>query len=136
MRLEHIALWTSELEDVKDFYLRYFGGTAGERFHNPQYDFSSYFVSFQDGPRLELMTMPSIPRSHDDVTRQFTGYIHVAFEVESREYLDNLVRQLREDGVRILEDPHITADDYYEATVLDPDGNGVELAVLPRGLQL
>ena len=134
MKLEHIAIWTQDLERLKDFYVRYFNGVAGERFENPAYSFASYFVRFEGGSRLELMQMPSVPRSRDDVRAQFTGYIHIAFDVGTRQELESLAARLPAEGLELLEAPHVTADGYYEATVLDPDGNRVELAVMPEAM--
>ena len=55
MRIDHIALWTEHLEELRAFYVRYFGGVSGEKYVNPTKGFESYFVSFGDGSRLELM---------------------------------------------------------------------------------
>jgi lactoylglutathione lyase len=44
VRVEHIAIWTAELERMKDFYVGYFGGTAGKKYVNEAKGFESYFV--------------------------------------------------------------------------------------------
>jgi lactoylglutathione lyase len=129
MRIEHVAIWTHDLERLRAFYEDYFGAAAGAFYANPQTGFSSYFLSFEDGARLEIMHMPGIPASQDDVTRQFTGYIHLAMSVGSAEAVDALTNRLRDDGYRILSAPRTTGDGYYESVVLDPDGNRVEITV-------
>jgi lactoylglutathione lyase len=129
MKIEHIALWTKDLERLKSFYERYFRATAGAKYTNQSKQFNSYFLSFQDGSRLELMQMPSVPDSTDDVHQQFTGYIHIAMSTGSQEKVDALTHQLKKDGFEILDGPRTTGDGYYESVVLDPDGNRIEITV-------
>jgi lactoylglutathione lyase len=130
--LEHIALWTTQLERLKDFYIHHFNGVAGPRYENPSKDFASYFIAFAGGSRLEIMQMPSVPRSLDDVHRQFTGFIHIAFAPDSAGEIDQLTATLETAGCAVLERPHMTGDGYYESVILDPDGNRVELSYRPR----
>ena len=42
MRIHHIAIWTFRLEEMKEFYIRYFKGTSNEKYVNPQKGFESY----------------------------------------------------------------------------------------------
>ncbi|GIV95985.1 MAG: glyoxalase [Herpetosiphonaceae bacterium] len=125
MRIEHIALWTSRLEELKAFYETYFGARAGEKYINPTKQFESYFLSFSDGARLELMRVPGI--AGDRRRDEQAGYHHIAFAVGSREQVDALTERLRGDGYRVVGEPRRTGDGYYESVVLDPDGNRVEI---------
>ena len=129
MRIEHVAIWTHDLERLRSFYETYFAGRANAKYVNPRKQFESYFITFAAGARLELMRMAGIPQSKNDVEQQFTGYIHLAFSVGSREAVDALTDRLRHDGHRILDGPRITGDGYSESVVLDPDGNRVEITV-------
>jgi lactoylglutathione lyase len=129
MRIEHIAIWTHDLERLRSFYETYFAGRANAKYVNPRKQFESYFLTFAAGARLEIMQTPTVPPSTDDVEQQFTGYIHVAFSVDSREAVDALTDRLRQDGYRILDGPRTTGDGYYESTALDPDGNRIEVTV-------
>ena len=129
MRIEHIAIWTHNLERLRQFYETYLDGQANAKYVNPRKQFESYFLTFADGARLELMQMPAVPLSKNDVEQQFTGYIHIAFSAGSREAVDALTERLRRDGYRILDGPRITGDGYYESTTLDPDGNRIEITV-------
>ena len=129
MRIEHIAIWTHDLERLRAFYERYFGAVAGALYRNEEHGFASYFLSFADGARLELMSMATIPESRNDPLRQVTGLIHVAISLGSGEAVDRLTDRLRADGYRVLDGPRRTGDGYYESTVLDPDGNRLELTV-------
>jgi lactoylglutathione lyase len=129
MRIEHIAIWTHDLERLRHFYETYFGATANAKYVNPRKQFESYFLTFADGARLELMQRPDMPVSKNDVDQQFTGYIHIAFSIGSRAAVDALTERLRTGGYRILDGPRTTGDGYYESTTLDPDGNRIEMTV-------
>ena len=129
MHIEHVAIWTHDLERLRQFYETYFGGTANTKYVNPRKQFESYFLTFADGSRLELMQRPDVPLSKNDVEQQFTGYIHLAVSTGSREAVDALTDRLRADGYRILDGPRTTGDGYYESTTLDPDGNRIEITV-------
>lgn len=129
MKIEHIALWTKDLEKMKSFYERYFHAQAGEKYSNPKKQFESYFLSFESGSRLELMQMPNVPDSTNDVYKQFTGFIHFAISSGSKDRVDSLTLQLKNDGFEILDGPRTTGDGYYESVVLDPEGNRIEITV-------
>jgi lactoylglutathione lyase len=136
MRIEHIAIWTHDLERLRQFYETYFESRANTKYVNPRKQFESYFLTFADGARLEIMQthavqccVPTVSPSANDVEQQFTGYIHVAFSVGSREAVDALTGRLRADGYRILDGPRTTGDGYYESTALDPDGNRIEITI-------
>lgn len=126
--LEHAALWTSNLEKLKAYYVRHFGGTANAKYINPAKQFESYFISFSSGARLELMQMPNIPaNANDTIKKQHLGLIHLAFGVETRAEVDAKAAELREAGYEILSGPRETGDGYYEFETLDPDGNRLEV---------
>ena len=129
MKIEHIALWTSDLEKMKSFYEQYFQAKAGEKYTNPKKQFESYFLTFESGSRLELMQMSSVPASTNNVYKQFTGLIHFAVSTGSKERVDSLTSQLKNDGYEILDGPRTTGDGYYESVVLDPEGNRVEITI-------
>ena len=129
MHIEHIAIWTHDLERLRRFYETYFAGQANARYVNPRKQFESYFLTFASGARLELMQMPSVPASKNDIERQFMGYIHLAFAAGSREAVNAVTERLRRDGYLILDGPRTTGDGYYESTALDPDGNRLEITV-------
>jgi lactoylglutathione lyase len=129
MKIEHIAIWTRDLERLKAFYTAYFDARAGDKYVNRKKQFESYFLEFSAGARLELMSMPTIPDSANDRERQFTGLIHLAFATGSEEHVDRLTRRLERDGYRVLDGPRRTGDGYYESVVFDPDGNRIEITV-------
>jgi lactoylglutathione lyase len=127
MHIEHVAIWTRNLEGLMAFYETYFGGKSSPKYINPAHQFESYFLSFEGGARLELMHMPSVPLTLNDPHAQFTGLIHVALSVGSPESVDALTGRLQTDGFAVVSLPRRTGDDYYESCVLDPDGNRVEI---------
>jgi len=129
MKIEHIALWTKDLEKMKTFYERYFRAKAGDKYTNLKKNFESYFLSFESGARLELMQMPSVPASTNNVYNQFTGLIHFAISTGTKERVDALTIELKKDGYEILDGPRTTGDGYYESVVLDPEGNRVEITI-------
>lgn len=134
MKLEHVAIWTHQLEALKSFYERYFGATANEKytsFKDFKGTFESYFLSFDADARLEIMSLTGIPQGDNADGYESTGLTHLAFSVEKFEELDKLYDHLKKDGVTIVGEPRMTGDGYYEACVLDPDGNRVEITVTP-----
>jgi len=129
MYIEHIAIWTQDLERLKTFYETYFAAQPGPKYVNPAKQYQSYFLCFDSGARLELMFRPDIPDTQDDPVAQFTGYIHLAMAVGAETAVDELTARLRADGYPVLDGPRRTGDGYYESVVLDPDGNRIEITV-------
>ena len=126
MRIEHVAVWTNDLERLRAFYERHFDARAGARYDSSRHPgFSSYFLRFDDSDtRLELMSLGSLP---DGSEQPALGYPHIAIGVGSRAAVDALTARLAAAGIRVVTEPHETGDGYYEAVVCDPDGNLVEI---------
>jgi lactoylglutathione lyase len=128
MTLEHAALWTRQLETLRDFYVRYFDGVSNEKYINPTKGFESHFIQFDGGARLELMYRPDIPENQNDTRQaQHLGLIHLAFGVDSMAEVDQKAQEMREAGFPILSGPRKTGDGYYEFETPDPDGNRLEV---------
>jgi lactoylglutathione lyase len=126
--IEHVAIWTNDLEGLKRYYVRYFGAMANNKYRNETNNFESYFLSFASGARLELMSRPDIPDNlNDTVTKQHKGIIHLAFGVSTIEEVDAKATELQKDGYKILKGPRKTGDGYYEFETLDPDNNRLEV---------
>jgi len=128
MRIEHLALWVRDLEGMRDFYLKYFDTTSGEKYVNPAKQFTAYFILFgQDKTRLELMTRPDIIAV--DGKRGFNmGLAHFTISVGGKDRVNTLTERLRKDNYTILGEPRTTGDGYYESVVLDPEGNILEIS--------
>lgn len=128
MKLEHVAIWTTHLDRMKEYYTRFFGGIPNNKYINDEKEFESYFLSFQSGARLELMYMPGIPANHNDTVRaQHKGIIHMAFGAQSMLEVDTKAKQLKAAGYPILSGPRVTGDGYYEFETLDPEHNRIEV---------
>ena len=127
--IEHAALWTLDLERARSFYERYFKAQAGPRYVNAQKQFTTYFLSFASGARLEIMHKPTVAAALASEGSERQGYAHLAFSVGSEQAVDNLTERLHSDGYEVVDGPRRTGDGYYESVVLDPDGNRVEITV-------
>lgn len=129
MPITHIALWTSDLERLRAFYVGHFGATAGPRYANPRTGFTSYFLSFNEGARLELMHRPNLSPVSSLPAADHLGLAHFAISVGSVAAVDQLTEQLCEAGYPAVSGPRWTGDGYYESVILDPEGNRVEITV-------
>ena len=127
MKIEHVAMYVNDLEAVRDFFVKYFDAVSNEGYHNVRTDFRSYFLSFSDGARLEIMNRPDM--SDDDKALARTGYIHLAFSVGSQENVDELTKRLKADGYEVVSGPRTTGDGYYESCILGPEENQIEITV-------
>lgn len=130
MKIEHLALWATDIEQMKDFYQTYFGATANKRYVNEAKGFSSYFLTFASGARLELMQRPDVlPKPSANQAAEFLGYAHLAMAVGSETAVNDLTARLVADGYTKLDGPRHTGDGYYESVILDPEGNRIEITV-------
>ncbi|SFN54907.1 VOC family protein [Proteiniclasticum ruminis] len=125
MKIEHAALYTEDLERMRSFFMKYFEASSNELYHNPKTGFTSYFLSFQEGARLEIMNKPQMEKTGDALLR--TGFIHLAFSVGSKEKVDVLTETLRKGGYEVLSGPRITGDGYYESLILGPERIQIEI---------
>lgn len=126
-KIEHIAIRTPDLKRSRRFYEKYFDAKAGPVYHNPDKNFSSYFLEFETGARLELMHQPAGNPSVKVDQENPRGYAHLAISVGSEEAVNNLTEKLRTDGYRVKGEPRRTGDGYWESVVLDPDENLLEI---------
>ena len=127
MRIEHAAMYVNDLEAAKKFFVDYLEGKANDGYHNKNTDFRSYFISFDDGARLEIMNKPGMEDDEKHLAR--TGFIHLAFSVGSKEKVDALTKRLKDDGYEVISGPRTTGDGYYESCVVGVEGNQIELTV-------
>ena len=127
MKIDHIALYVNDLEGAKAFFENYFLATSNEGYHNKRADFRSYFLTFSDGSRLEIMTKPDLTDSGNLLDR--FGYAHIAFSAGSRDAVDELTARLNAGGYPTLSGPRVTGDGYYESCILGFEGNTIEITV-------
>ena len=127
MKIEHIAMYVNDLDAAKDFFVKYLDGKANDGYHNTKTDFRSYFISFDDGARLEIMNKSGMVDADKHLNR--TGLIHIAFSVGSKERVDELTGRLKADGYDVVSGPRVTGDGYYESCIVVIEGNQIELTI-------
>ena len=127
MKIEHVALYVNDLEAARVFFVTWLNGRSNDGDHNKTTDFRSYFITFDDGSRLEIMTKPGLADLNKPLNR--TGYVHIAFSVGNKEKVDELTEKLRSAGYEVVSDPRTTGDGYYESCVVAIEGNQIEITV-------
>ena len=127
MRIEHVALYVNELERARDFFVDRLGGRADNGYHNKNTGFRSFFISFDDGARLELMSRPDMADKQKGLNQ--TGYAHVTFSVGSKERVDELTASLAARGYTVISGPRTTGDGYYESCIVVIEGNQIEITI-------
>ena len=125
MKIEHMAMYVNDLETARDFFVKYLSGRSNDGYHNKTTDFRSYFISFDDGARLELMNKPRLEDLDKPLNR--TGYAHIAFSVGSKEKVDEMTALLKKDCYEVTSGPRTTGDGYYESCIVAFEGNQIEI---------
>lgn len=127
MKIEHVGLFVKDLERTVEFYETYFEAKSSEKYLNPVTTFSSKFLTFPDGARLEVCTRDDLNHHRQDGYPQ--GYMHLAFSLGSKEAVNELTDKISAAGYKHLSGPRVTGDGYYESVVCDPEGNQIELTI-------
>ncbi|MEQ2471307.1 VOC family protein [Laedolimicola intestinihominis] len=100
----------AKLETARNFFVKYLGAKSNEGYHNTKTSFRSYFLSFDDGARLEIMNKLEMPDFPKEFAR--TGYAHIAFSVGGKEKVDALTAELKADRYEVVNGPRTTGDSY------------------------
>lgn len=127
MKIEHVAIYVNDLEAMRHFFEKYFQARSNELYHNKKKGFKSYFLSFDDGARLEIMSKEAIVKKK--LSQERLGLIHFAVSTGSKEKVDELTRQFQSDGYPVLSGPRTTGDGYYESCVLGIEDCQIEITV-------
>lgn len=127
MRIEHVSMYVNNLDSAKNFFVTFLGGVSNDGYHNEKTGFRSYFISFEDGARLEIMNKPDMIDARKELNR--TGYAHIAFSVGSKEKVDEITNKLKEAGYEIVSGPRTTGDGYYESCIVAIEGNQIEITI-------
>lgn len=126
MHIEHIAIWVKDLEKMKAFYVKFFQMESNDKYINQKKKFSSYFLSFKNGARIELMHRPDISEL---LHKNHFGFAHMAISVGNKDKVDKLTKSIENNGYKIIGYPRTTGDGYYESVILDPEENQIEITV-------
>jgi lactoylglutathione lyase len=126
-RIEHVALWVDNLDELNAFYAKTFGAKTGPRYVNAAKGFESCFLTFESGARIELMATRRLSPTRHAPGAERMGLTHLAISLGSESAVDELTNRLRSEGVTVLDGPRRTGDGYYESVVLDPEGNRIEI---------
>jgi lactoylglutathione lyase len=129
VKIEHIACWSEDLDRLCNFYAKYFNAKVNPPYHNPIKGHATRFLDFPGGGRLEVMYHPDIHQKTAAPGEAHIGFIHLSFSVGSRETVDRLTSRLQSDSFPVIDGPRVTGDGYYESSVLDPDGNRIEITL-------
>jgi lactoylglutathione lyase len=127
MNIDHIALYVSDLEQTKDFFVHFFGASANQLYYNQKTGFKSYFLTFEGGSRLEIMTRPDLCNTDKNPLR--SGFAHIAISVGTKEGVDSLTKTLSDAGYSIQSGPRTTGDGCYESCIAGPENNLIEITV-------
>lgn len=133
MKISHVAMWVKDIENIKNFYIKYFNCKCGDKYINDKKGFESYFLSFgdfednKDNSKLEIMNIKDI--KNIDKENNFFGFSHIAISVGSKDKVDELTKILENDGYIAVSDPRTTGDGYYESVILDPENNRIEITI-------
>lgn len=126
MKLDHVAMYVKDLEAARDFFIRFFGAKSNEMYHNPKTGLKTFFLTFEGGSRLEIMTRPEVSQAPQEPFR--AGYAHISFSLGGREKVDALTDALRLEGCEVASEPRLTGDGYYESCVVGPEGCRIEIS--------
>ena len=126
MKIGHAVIYYSDLEAARSFFEKYFSARSGKMYSNQKTGFCSYFLTFDDGARLEIMSKESVCNQQ---AADSLGFAHIAFSLGSEQMVDSLTERLRNDGFTVISGPRTTGDGYYESCIEDAEGNRIELTV-------
>ena len=105
MNISHIAIWVKDIENIKNFYVKYFNCKCNNK-----------HINKKDINELNK-------------ENNFYGFANIAISVVSKYKVDSLTEELKNDGYIISSNPRTTGDGYYESVILDPENNKIELTI-------
>jgi len=127
MKLHHIAFWTRNIDSLVEFYIKHFEGEV--LFRHESGDFQSVFIKICSSITIEIMTRTNI---NDGIFEERVGYSHFSIEVDSKDQVNKLTDYFIENNIPLGKIKEKYDDGFYESSVLDPDGNIIEIAYVDR----
>lgn len=126
-QIEHIALATTDLERLCDFY-RQLGAVVSSPTTDAGTGLRGCALEFLC-VRLEVYECRDVEESAAG-GEWSPGLMQLGFALGSADAVDELSRVLAEAGHRVLEPPHrSSALGRYQCVAVDPDGNRIKLTV-------
>ncbi|MDO5497021.1 MAG: VOC family protein [Alistipes sp.] len=126
MNIHHVGIYADDIENVKSFFVNYFGFVGGEIYHNPKSGFYSYMLSSVDGEcRIEVMKRAGVQRQYTESV--YTGLHHISLCVASKQEVDIKTSELSSAGFEVLDGPRVTGDGFYESSVRCVEGILIEI---------
>jgi lactoylglutathione lyase len=125
MKINHIALYVNDLENMKLFYEKYFNAKPNKLYYNQKTGLKTYFLEFNGECRIEIMAKENLNNIKKEINN--VGYIHLALNTGSKDKVNEITKQLENDGYKILSYPRTTGDGYYESCIIDPENNIIEI---------
>jgi catechol 2,3-dioxygenase len=125
MKIGHVHLKISDMEQSAAFYRKYLGMKITERLEDT-------LVFMSAGEMHHELALQAVGKSVATPNRQDVGLYHVAFEVPDRRALIRTYQRLKADGVAVYPIDHRISWALYFS---DPDGNGIEVYWDTRGTE-
>ena len=81
MNISHIAIWVKDIENIKNFYVKYFNCKCNDKYINNKKGFESYFLSFENGSKIEIMNIKDINELNKE--NNFYGFARLEANIKS-----------------------------------------------------
>ncbi len=80
MRISNVGLFVKDLEGARKFFEDFFGAQVHATYEEDD-GYKSYIMKFDENPKLELMSKPTVVDEKKDPNR--TGFVHICIKVDS-----------------------------------------------------
>ncbi len=128
MRINHIGINCQDIEQTKNFFIKYFNAQEGAEYRNPRTGLHSWMLLFPAGStRLELLSWPDTKSAAHQ--KHLQGLTHLSMSVGSQDLVNSLTQQLESEGYQRLSGPRTTGDGYYESCILGPENLEIEITI-------
>ena len=126
--LHHVEIYVSDLQRTTDFWK----WLLTEKFSYTVFQQWKSGISFFFGETYIVFVQTESNYLGNAYNRKNTGLNHLAFHCNSREFVDELTKELEERNITVLykdRHPFAGGDDYYAVFFEDPDRMKVEVVV-------
>ena len=116
MRISNVGLFVKDLEGARKFFEDFFGAQVHATYEEDD-GYKSYIMKFDENPKLELMSKPTVVDEKKDPNR--TGFVHICIKVDSREKLDEIIAKFKAANYTILYEPATNGGDEVRAITFE-----------------